>query len=134
MTQPKPNNVTIPRPGDVCYIANNASQSLPAMATKLFLERPGVDRFLPSFNFGFRAKISMKDFSPCELEAYSLNKGISKLSHFLKSTGNDVVALVDSKATLQAKKTLDNGIMSICLLIEFKFNIYLQNVLTHCSK
>ena len=94
-----PSRVAIPRQGDLCYIANDACQSLPAMATKLFLKRPGVDKFLPSFNFGFKVKTSMSEYSPCELEAYSLNKGINKLSHFLKSTGNSVIALVDSKAT-----------------------------------
>ena len=119
------NNVAIPRPGDVCYIANDASQSLPAMATKLFLKRPGIDHFLPSFNFGFRIKTSMKDYSPCELEAFSLNKGIQKLSHFLKSTGNDAIALVDSKATFQAKKRLDEG--------KFSTSPRLQDLLSNLS-
>ena len=59
-------------------MATDACTSLPAGGTKLFLKRPGVDKFLPSFNFGARLPPTVKSWSPCEVEAYFLNKGIEK--------------------------------------------------------
>ena len=44
--------ITIPRKGDTPVLASDACMSLPAGGTKLFLQRPGVKGFLPSFNFG----------------------------------------------------------------------------------
>ena len=117
--------INIPRKGDTCFLANDACAILPGMATKLFLKRPGVEGFLPSFNHGFRVKSSMLGWSPCELEAFSLSKGIEKFSHFLKITENPSVALVDSKATYQAKLRLDQG--------KFSTSKRLQDLLANMS-
>ena len=62
------------------------------MATKLIIQRPGIDGYLPSFNFGFRPKIPLKDYSPCELEALSFTKGITKHLHFIKVTERPAIA------------------------------------------
>ena len=43
--------VTVPRAGDTPYLVTDACTTLPARGTKLFLKRPGVKRFLPSFNW-----------------------------------------------------------------------------------
>ena len=104
-----PLSVTIPRKGDKCYMASDACASLPAARAKLFIERPGVPGFLPSFNFGFRIKVSMAGWSPCELEALILNKAVAKFKFFFKMSGCPAVALVDSKATYEAKLKLDMG-------------------------
>ena len=95
------------------------------MAVKLFIRRPGIEGFLPSFNFGFRLKKSSKGWLPCELEALSLSKGIETLAPYLKLTGNPVVALVDSKPIYQAKMRLDQG--------KFSTNRRLQDLLTNLS-
>ena len=60
-------------------MVTDACTSLPAGGTKLFIKRPGVDIFLPSFNFGARFPTTIKSWSPCEVEAYFLNKGIERL-------------------------------------------------------
>lgn len=76
-----PLSVTVPRKGDTVYVATDACTSLPAGRTKMFVKRPGVQRFLPSFNFGCRLPSTLKSWSPCEVEAFFLNKGIMKAEH-----------------------------------------------------
>ena len=120
-----PLQVSIPRKGDECYIANDACQVIPGMAVKLFIKRPGIERFLPSFNFGFRLKESQLKWQPCELEALSLSKGIEKLLPFLKSTENPTIALVDSKASYQASQHMASG--------KYSSNRRLQDLLSNLS-
>ena len=120
-----PLSVTIPRPGDVVYLATDACTSLPAGGTKLFLKRPGVEGFLPSFNFGCRLPQTLKQWSPCEVEAYFLNKGIEKAEYYTRLTGNDGIALTDCKPVFQAKQKLDRG--------EFSSSKRLQDLLANIS-
>ena len=47
--------------GDECFIANDAYTIVPGMAVKLFIKRPGVQNFLPTFNFGFRLRTHGKN-------------------------------------------------------------------------
>ena len=117
--------VTMPRKGDTPFIATDASTSLPAGGTKLFLQRPGVPGFLPCFNFGCRLPPNMTNWEPCEVEAYLVNQGLNKNEHFLKVCGNPGVILVDSKPVYQAKQRLDGG--------KFSTNRRLQSLLSNVS-
>ena len=121
----QPLSVTVPRQGDTIYLATDACTSLPAGGTKMFLQRPGLDGFLPSFNFGCRLPQTLKEWSPCEVEAYFLNKGIEKAEYYTKLSGNPGVALTDSKPVFQAKQKLDRG--------EFSSSKRLQNLLANIS-
>ena len=104
-----PLSVTVPRKGDTLYMAVDACTSLPAGGTKLFIQRPGVQGFLPSFNFGSRLPSTLKQWSPCEVEAYFLNKGINKAEYYSRVTENPGIVLTDSKPVFQAKDKLDKG-------------------------
>ena len=104
---------TVPRKGDSCFIATDACSTLPACGTKLFISRPNVTGYLPSFNFGFRVTTPMLGWSSCEIEAFALNKAVRKHEHFIKLTQNPAVALVDSKATSEAYKKLCRGEVSV---------------------
>ena len=48
----QPHAVTILRKEHQVYLATDACSSLPAGGSKMFIKRPGEDKFLPSFNFG----------------------------------------------------------------------------------
>ena len=120
-----PLHVTIPRRGDTPYLASDGCTSLPACGTKLFLKRPGVDGFLPSFHHGCRLPERLKEYSPCEVEAYSLSQGVSKNSFYIKMTGEPGVCFVDSKAVYEAKQRMDNGF--------FSTNRRLQDLLANLS-
>ena len=102
-------SVTVPRKGDTLYLATDACTSLPAGGTKMFLARPGVQGFLPSFNFGCRLPDTLKQWSPCEVEAYFLHKGIEKAQFYSRLTENPSIALTDSKPVFQAKQKLCIG-------------------------
>ena len=91
----------------------------------MFLKRPGVEGFLPSFNFGCRLPQTLKQWSPCEVEAYFLNKGIEKAEYYTKLTGNNGIALTDCKPVFQAKQKLDRG--------EFSSSKKLQDLLANIS-
>ena len=80
-----PLSVTIPRPGDTLYLATDACTSIPAGGTKLFIKRPDINGFLPSFNFGCRLPTTLRKWSLCEVAAYFLNKGIKMPHHLGKS-------------------------------------------------
>ena len=108
----QPISVTIPRKGDQVYLATDACTTLPAGGTKMFLKRPGVSHFLPSFNFGSRIPKTLRTWSPCEVEAFFLNKGIDKSEFYTKQTGNPGIALTDNKPVFQAKQNMDKGIFS----------------------
>jgi hypothetical protein len=101
--------VTIPRKGDTPFLATDACTSLPACGTKLFLQRPGVPGYLPSFNWGTRLPNTMRDWQACEVEAFAVHKGLQKHEHFIKATGNPGIVLLDSKPVYQAKLKLDRG-------------------------
>ena len=117
--------VTVPKKGDTVYMAVDACTSLPAGGTKLFIQRPGVQGFLPSFNFGSRLPSTLKLWSPCEVEAYFLNKGIEKAEYFSRVTGNPGIVLTDCKPVFQAKQKLDKG--------QFSASRRLQDLLTNLS-
>ena len=117
--------VTIPRKGDQVYLATDACSSLPAGGSKMFLKRPGIDKYLPSFSFGSRLPDTVKDWSPCEVEAYFLNKGIQKAEFYTRSTGNPGIVLTDNKPVFQAKQNLDSG--------KFSTSKRLQDLLANLS-
>ena len=121
----QPLSVTIPRKGDIIHLATDACTSLPAGGTKMFLKRPGVTQFLPSFNFGCRLPQTLKQWSPCEVEGYFLNKGIEKAEFYVKMSGNPGIALTDCKPVFQAKQKLDQG--------KFSSSKKLQDLLTNLS-
>ena len=50
----QPHAVTILRKEHQVYLATDACSSLPAGGSKMFIKRPGEDKFLPSFNFDCR--------------------------------------------------------------------------------
>ena len=120
-----PLSVTVPKRGDTVYMAVDACTSLPAGGTKLFIQRPGVQGFLPSFNFGTRLPQTLRDWSPCEVEAYFLNKGITKAEFYTRLTGNPGIVLTDCKPVFQAKQKLDRG--------QFSSSRRLQDLLTNLS-
>ena len=64
-------------------------------------------------------------WSPCEVEAYFLNKGIEKSAHYVRVSGNPAIALTDSKPVFQAKLKLDKG--------KFSASPKLQTLLTNLS-
>ena len=121
----QPISVTVPREGDVIYMATDACTSLPAGGTKIFIKRPGIDKFLPSFNFGARLPTTVKNWYPCEVEAFFLNKGIEKAAHYVRVTNNPAIALTDCKPVYQAKLKLDDG--------KFSASPKLQSLLTNLS-
>ena len=104
-----PLHVTIPKKGDTPYLVTDACTSLPAGGTKLFLQRPGVQGFLPSFNWGCRLPATMKQWPPHDIEAFFLSHGIQKNQHFIRTCEKPGVAFVDSKATFQASQRLHRG-------------------------
>ena len=120
-----PLSVTIPRQGDTIYLATDACTSLPAGGTKMFISRPGTQGFLPSFNFGCRLPATLKEWSPCEVEAFFLNKGIEKTKFYTNLSGNPSIALTDSKPVFQAKQKLDQG--------KFSASKRLQDLLVNLS-
>ena len=121
----QPIAVTIPRQGDTVYLAVDACTSLPAGGSKLFIKRPGKEGFLPSFNFGCRLPQTLKSWSPCEVEAFFLSKGIEKSEFYTKLTGNPGIVLTDCKPVFEAKNKLDKG--------QFSSNKRLQCLLTNLS-
>ena len=120
-----PLTITIPKEGDTPIIISDACTSLPAGGTKLLLQRPGREGYLPSFNFGCRLPESYKNWSTCEVEAFMLNKGIEKMEHFLKICNRPGICLIDSKPVVQAKLKLDQG--------KFSSSARVQNLLTNIS-
>lgn len=91
----------------------------------MFLARPGVQGFLQSFNFGCRLPDTLKQWSPCEVEAYFLHKGIEKAQIKSRLTENPSIALTDSKPLFQAKQKLDRG--------KFSSSKRLQSLLSNLS-
>ena len=82
-----PLTVAVPREGDTLLLAMDACSSIPAGGSKLIIQRPGVQGYLSSFNFGCRLPVLMKSkFSPCEFEAFTLNKGIQKAEYFIRNS------------------------------------------------
>ena len=69
----------------------------------MFIKRPNVEHYLPSFSFGSRIPETVKEWSPCEVEAYFLNKGIQKAESYTKTTGNPGIVLTDNKPVFQVK-------------------------------
>ena len=86
-----PNTITVPREGDSLHIASDFAASLPAAGTKMIIERPGVEGFLLSFNFGYRVSRPMLSWSSCELEAHGINKAINQHNHFIRLTGKPAI-------------------------------------------
>ena len=66
-----PMSVVIPKRGDTTFLA---------------VQRPVVNGFLPSFNFGCRLPQTVKPWSPFEVEAFFLNKGLEKSEFYTKLT------------------------------------------------
>ena len=122
-----PLHVTVPRKGDTPYIVSDGCTSIPAGGTKLFLKRPGVEGFLASFHHGCRLPKRLKEYSPCEIEAYFLHQGVSRNSFFIKMTGEPGICLVDSKAVFEAKQRMDNGFFSSSRRLQD----FLANLSTH---
>ena len=131
----RPNVITIPRPGDTVHLASDAAASLPAAGTKMFLSRPGVTGFLPSFNFGYRVTGPMLNWSSCELEAHAINRGLKYHEHFIRITGTPSVAYTDSKSSFQCKQKIDRGEVSASKrLMDLLVNMSHMNVtLQHIS-
>ena len=93
------------------FLVTDACTSLLVGGTKLFLQRPSIPGFLPSFNWGTRLPVTMKDWPPHDIEAFFLKHGAEKNS-LIRICGKPGVALVDSKATLQAHQRLNRGEVS----------------------
>ena len=91
----------------------------------MFIKRPGTQKFLPSFNFGCRLPSTLKQWSPCEVEAFFLNQGIEKSAHYVRITGNPAIALTDCKPVYQAQLKLKAG--------KFSTSLKLQSLLTNLT-
>ena len=78
------------------------------LGTKLLIKRAGEPNLLPSFNYGFRIKTNIKDWSPCEFEAYNITRGI-KMKPFFRFVETPITAMVDSKVTVQAVQQMESG-------------------------
>ena len=91
----------------------------------MFIKRQGVPHFLASFNLGSHLPQTLKTWSPCEVEAYFLNKGIEKAEFFVKQTECPGIVLTDNKPVYQAKLNLDKD--------KFSSSLRLQNLLTNLS-
>ena len=107
-----PEVVYVPRKGDELFICSDGAPSASALGTKLLIKREGESNLLPSFNYGLRIKNNMRNWSPCEFEAYSISQGIKKMKPFLRFAETPSTALVDSKATVQAVQKMENGVFS----------------------
>ena len=107
-----PEVVHVPRRGDELFICSDGAPSASALGTKLLIKREGESKLLPSFNYGLRIKSNMRNWSPCEFEAYSISQGIKKMKPFLRFVETPSTALVDSKATVQAVQKMENGVFS----------------------
>ena len=84
----------------------------PAIGAKMFIQRPGVNHYLTSFNFGFRIKNTKTTWSSCEIETFAISKAVQRFEFFIRLTGKPSVALVDAKATWEAFKRLQRGELS----------------------
>ena len=121
-----PLTVAVPREGDTLLLAMDACSSIPAGGSKLIIQRPGVPGYLLSFNFGCRLPKSLKSkLSPCEFEAFVLNKSLQRAEYFIRVTRNPGICLIDSKAVVQAKNRLDAG--------KFSTSRRLQDLLANIS-
>ena len=120
-----PEVVYVPRRGDQLFICSDGAPSASALGTKLLIKREGEPNLLPSFNYGFRIKGNMRNWSPCEFEAYSVTQGIKKMKPFLRFVEAPTTALVDSKATVQAVQRMENG--------QFSTSRRLQDLLANLS-
>ena len=121
-----PVNVYVPKKGDNLYLVGDAAPSKgPGIGTKLLIQRKGTNKILPSFNYGCRMKNMMKDWSPCEVEAFQLSQAIKKFKPFLRFVGTKTTALIDSRASVLAVQRLENGKPST--------NKRLQDLLTNIS-
>jgi hypothetical protein len=137
-----PVQVTIPKKGDVIWLANDACTNIPACGLKMIIQRPGIDGYLPSFNWGSRLPDRVKSWEPCEVEAYSIHHGIKHLEYWIKLTENPGVVLVDSKAVYQATKKLEKGEISASrriqdLLVNIsnkKMSVQLYNLSKHGTR
>ena len=119
----QPEVVYVPRQGDQLFLCGDGAPSGPALGTKLVIKRDG--KLLPSFNYGFRLKNSMRGWSPCEFEAFSITQGIKKMKPFLRFVETPTTVLVDSKASVQAILRMENG--------QFSTNRRLQDLLANLS-
>ena len=121
----QPEIVHVPNHNDQLFLCSDGALSGPALGVKLLIKREGCERLLPSFNYGFRVKSSMRNWSPCEFEAYSLAQGIKKMKPFLRYVSKPSTALVDSKAVVEAVLKMEKG--------QFSTNRRLQDLLTNIS-
>ena len=120
-----PETVFVPRKNDSLFICGDGAPTANALGTKLFIKRPGIPNLLPSFNYGFRIKANMKDWSPCEFEAYSIAQGIKKMKPFFRFVETQTTAMIDSKACVQAVQRMENG--------KFSSSRRLQDLLSNLS-
>ena len=120
-----PEAVFVPRKNDSLFICGDGSPTANALGTKLFIKRPGCSQILPSFNYGFRIKSNMKNWSPCEFEAYSISQGIKKMKPFFRFVETQTTAMIDSKACVQAVQRMENG--------KFSTSRRLQDLLSNLS-
>ena len=120
-----PEVVYVPRKDDSLFICGDGAPTANALGTKLFIKRPGIPQLLPSFNYGFRIKSNMKNWSPCEFEAYSIAQGIKKMKPFFRFVDTKTTAMIDSKACVQAVQRMENG--------KFSTSRRLQDLLSNLS-
>ena len=120
-----PETVFVPRKNDSLFICGDGAPTANALGTKLFIKRPGITNLLPSFNYGLRIKANMKNWSPCEFEAYSIAQGIKKMKPFFRFVETQTTAMIDSKACVQAVQRMENG--------KFSSSRRLQDLLANLS-
>ena len=108
----KPESIVVPRTSDVLVQVGDGCLKLPAVGTVLLVMREGEEAPLPAGYFGFRLKQNVRNWSPCEIEAYTHAKGLDENGIYFRESENEGIILSDSQNCVDCNQMLKRGIYS----------------------
>ena len=129
-----PQSIVIPKTTDTLIQVGDGCLKLPAVGTVLLVIREGHDTPLPAGYFGFRLKQNVRNWAPCEIEAYTHAKGLEENGVYFRESENEGIILSDNQNCVDCSKMLKKGVYSTSARLQTfitasqKYNVNWQHI------
>ena len=130
----RPESIVVPKTSDILVQVGDGCLKLPAVGTVLLVIRDGEEAPLPAGFFGFRLKQNVRNWSPCEIEAYTLAKGLEENSIYFRESEHPGIILSDNQNCVDCSKMLQKGLYSTSARLQSfitasqKFNVNWKHI------
>ena len=108
----RPESIVVPKTSDTLVQVGDGCLKLPAVGTVLLVIREGEETPLPAGFFGFRLKQNVRNWSPCEIEAYTHVKGLEENGIYFRESEKPGIILSDIQNCVDCSKMLKKGVYS----------------------